>query len=323
MKILQGVVVLSPLDRLVALRDRVWSWWNTIRSMVSERSSRVSLANGGEAEEVIGENGGDNGAEGEARDVGVQEARYDEVDLGSPTAHNPYHESYQTTSNTTTSQSFHLSQFPLPPQQTFIPSRRATSQSHHSTGTSLSTTSTAVETAIQKRWLKGLSFGSGAWCWTDGPKQDMKVTSACVLFWIGFIAPWCWLIGGWYLSASGEMQPDGQYLQTVDLKWPRRDRKSSLPLSTATAATAAVGNAGRYSRMKKNISRRWNVFLGRPDERDVLPISNPTASTLFPCMHWVDPWVVRCRIAAVVSGVVIFVGVIIALIVLAGLHRTS
>lgn len=178
--------------------------------------------------------------------------------------------------------------------------------SEHSFETS--TTSTAVmESRIQHRWLQGLSFGSVRFPKPDsdakhgGADAAWRVTSAFVLFWIGFVAPWCWLIGGWYLSRSGEMEPEGQYLKTVSLHWPRGDHKDVLGLS----------NTARKE-------RRW--WSRHRASKESLPLSekHPTHGTPRVTL---DPWVRRCRVAAVVSGAVLCVGCVVTLIVVSGLHH--
>ncbi|KAI0686324.1 hypothetical protein BC835DRAFT_461114 [Cytidiella melzeri] len=80
-------------------------------------------------------------------------------------------------------------------------------------------------------------WGLAKWEGRSG-MRFVEVAPACLLFWLGFIAPWCWLIGGWLLSSnSGQMkESEGQFVHTVDreaLWWPRR-RQQPAVLRTAS-----------------------------------------------------------------------------------------
>lgn len=176
---------------------------------------------------------------------------------------------------------------------------------------------TAVETAIQRRWLRGLSFGSyrterGQW----GAKDDSArgaITSACILFFVGFFAPWCWLIGGWYLSTSGEIKPDGQYLQTVPWKWPRRRRARNV-----------VKPPKADVKLRYTLSPFWRSRV--QETMPMSPVDSRASITSLRSLKKeevvfdIDPWVVRCRIAAVISGLLLAAGIIVVLVVLAGLR---
>ncbi|TCD64892.1 hypothetical protein EIP91_003468 [Steccherinum ochraceum] len=193
-----------------------------------------------------------------------------------------------------------------------------------------STTSTAVmESRIENRWLKGLSFGSVRFQKPDevhGMHEARRATAAFVLFWVGFVAPWCWLIGGWYLSRSGEMVPDGQYLSTVSLMWPRGDYKDDLCLGNkAGPGTVNSGKHGGEVRWGDRLRAFWHRSFAKHPTKDVLPLSvknntgTPCASGEF--VEVLDPWVRRCRIAAVVSGVVLLVACIVTVIVVSEVRQ--
>ncbi|OBZ76714.1 hypothetical protein A0H81_03226 [Grifola frondosa] len=62
------------------------------------------------------------------------------------------------------------------------------------------------QSSVATGWLKGVSFGSDRFVLPPVERQRLPVTSACMLFWLGFLGPWCWLIGGWLLSTSGSGQ---------------------------------------------------------------------------------------------------------------------
>ncbi|KAH8097085.1 hypothetical protein BXZ70DRAFT_1009398 [Cristinia sonorae] len=211
--------------------------------------------------------------------------------------------------------------------------------SEHSFETS--TTSTAVmESRIQSRWLKGLSFGSVRFQKPSGKESvHAPASTAFVLFWVGFIAPWCWLIGGWYLSRSGEMEPDGQYLTTVpSLMWPRGDDPHTYTDKYHHCADADLELGTKKPVEAKAPATTWRTRLSRfpfwsphhvnqqyspKRSKEVLPLSVKHTSDDTHYMHahsevFDDPWVMRCRIAAVVSGALFVVGCIVTPIVVSG-----
>lgn len=124
-----------------------------------------------------------------------------------------------------------------------------------------------------------------------------------LLFWAGFIAPWCWLIGGWVIeprhphhphshphpldsrSRGGSLLPlwssKGRSMQSIDTMKVQH----GYPFVAPSVASLAPPS---YSRV---------TFAPRP--------ANPVK----------NPWVRRCRIAAAASGVIIVVAFVVALVV--------
>ena len=191
--------------------------------------------------------------------------------------------------------------------------------SEHSFETSTTTTA-VVDSRIQYRWLRGLSFGSVRF--QKPGKQEFRTTAAFVLFWVGFIAPWCWLIGGWYLSHSGEMVPDGQYLSTVSLMWPRGDYKDEFGFEQkAGSVKSGKGLAG----WKSKATAFWHHPFGGHSSKEVLPLSVKDTTPVPPvsesAVEALDPWVRRCRIAAIISGVILILACIVTLIVVVGVRH--
>ena len=182
-----------------------------------------------------------------------------------------------------------------------------------------STPSTSSESYIYNRWLRGVSFGSGNYEYhtprTSSRRRArsclagrLDMSSACFLFWLGFVGPWCWLIGGWMLTTEGELEPE--YIHEVP----------SLPMSVRHGKKP---DAAAETRKARNLL--WDKLF---------PLVAPSAESLAPSVHTqtsvlstrrlkkgavqvVDPWVARCRIAAIMSGVLILAVVIVALIVAA------
>ena len=65
-------------------------------------------------------------------------------------------------------------------------------------------TATVVEEDqfITERWMKTLFYSASGGkelfsTAKGGEGKQSRPSSACVLFWVGFVAPWCWLVGGW------------------------------------------------------------------------------------------------------------------------------
>lgn len=160
------------------------------------------------------------------------------------------------------------------------------------------------ESYIHKRWLRGVSYGSDRPVVPIVRRTRVRMTTACILFWIGFIAPWCWLIGGWMLL-DGEMRTEGGRSDTVLPLWMRRGRKRS----------------GLQDRDKKKLlALKLSYPLVAPSVESLSPsVHSRTSATSAPKirreLRRFDPWVIRCRIAAITSGVLLLAVCIVALIV--------
>jgi hypothetical protein len=203
-----------------------------------------------------------------------------------------------------------------------------------------------------------------------------------LLFWAGFIAPWCWLIGGWMLARSGEMVTEGLprgvredsglrtphtgstlefSLQQQQQKEPKKT--STPPLAPLRAAHVPAWSVDGYDLEKGQQQQQQHVIHGTErDDRSTWDAMKSSSAELLaslrgdydatpgshqtnfdrgsmrgkanlkalrlradamerPEAYYVqrslDRWVIRCRVAAVASGLVILVLLIIALIVLA------
>ena len=262
----------------------------------------------------------------EEEDIGVSDGMY-EVELGEPS-------SEPNTAASSASLLSHPRRFipSAPPSHDQFSTKSAT-RSQHTFQTTTSKSSTTVETLIQNRWLKGLSFGGDEYKpfnRPEGSKRDTKVNSACVLFFVGFIAPWCWLIGGWYLSKGGEMESGMSRPQTFELSsWSqKRDSKDN--------------GSRKHSRVPSGFTAKlWNPLVANAESsKDTLPAPATSKHAYHRSqLSWdrgrgkftsikvvdntpIDPWVKRCRLAAYISGCILVLAVIAAFIVWAGLRRT-
>ena len=179
-----------------------------------------------------------------------------------------------------------------------------------------SPSSSGAESRIFNRWSSEFSCGSGNYeLHVPRATSRQKVrsclggrlSSACVLFWLGFVGPWCWLIGGWMLTTEGELEPEFKH------------EVSSLPMSV---------RSGRKPSATAERKKARNLLS------KLFPLAAPSAESLTQSLHKqpsaasahelkadatqvVDAWVIRCRIAAIMSGVLILAVVIVAIIVAA------
>ncbi|KAI0717907.1 hypothetical protein C8T65DRAFT_737706 [Cerioporus squamosus] len=203
------------------------------------------------------------------------------------------------------------------------------SRSRNSSLTAPRSASPADETFLDKRWLKGLSFGSERFAFpSPGKAREGRFSCAFVLFCVGFIMPWCWLIGGWLLTSDGEVQEEerGPVLplwhkrQTPPplVKASEEERKADTDVPAASATDKNMGE-------KRAKASSWYPLLA-PSLESLTPPNKDAASTrrlkrCLPTTRRTDPWIRRCRAAAAVSGILLFAACIIAIIFAAGVHR--
>ena len=187
------------------------------------------------------------------------------------------------------------------------------------------------------------------WSEQEG-KQPAKV-----LFWTGFVAPWCWLIGGWMLARSGGTMAEGLPSGAKELELPLhmrnnlalqvqvRHQRSGETRDVPTAENEKQGTSEHHSSIWRSAkassvelldSLRGHTRRGdqvgntNANTRPNKPVKIPAKTTVRAVvMHGdvpvpilitthVDPWVSRCRVAAVVSGMFILALSIVALVVL-------
>ncbi|OCB88292.1 hypothetical protein A7U60_g4594 [Sanghuangporus baumii] len=178
--------------------------------------------------------------------------------------------------------------------------------------------------------------------WSEGEgKQPAKV-----LFWTGFLAPWCWLIGGWMLARSGETMAEGLPRGAKEPELPLHNT-SGLQLQLRQQRSREIRNAPDTEKQssEQQHSSIWQAaknssvelldsLRGLPRRADQEGNVNADKSVMSSkstvravVLHGdvpipilitprVDPWVTRCRVAAVVSGMFILALCIVALVVL-------
>jgi hypothetical protein len=105
---------------------------------------------------------------------------------------------------------------PVPPARPRPPRRVPISGSSSSSGS---------EGSIWRRWTRELSSGNSRVSRPSFSAAHRAIKSRLpplpiLLFWAGFFAPWCWLIGGW-LVAEGRWEDNGQARAALPLWKPR------------------------------------------------------------------------------------------------------
>lgn len=110
------------------------------------------------------------------------------------------------------------------------------------------------EAFIWRRWTRGLSLGSSRSRPSFSAARRAVVSRLpplpIILFWAGFIAPWCWFIGGWLIE-EGRWEDSGRARAALPLWKPRSSSSSSSSMAKrrraagkAVVGTGAGGDSG-------------------------------------------------------------------------------
>lgn len=272
------------------------------------------------------------------------------------------------------------SAFGLVPPARPRPRRRVTTPSGSGSGRSTSD-------IVWRRWTRELSLGSRlsrpSFSAARRAVKSRLPPLPILLFWAGFIAPWCWLIGGW-LIAEGRWEDNGKVRAALPLWKPRPARAASATVEkgkrprrgagagsrenqTAVAGgpllpfdpfakdleqgdAAAVAAVAAFIAQDGQVAegggartgdgaggpvggpRQWWYWVPcacwapfarlRLRHRAVVPASGPGPSpegeqvVTFVKPYSAEVWVYRCRLAAVLSAVILLIALIVAVVVL-------
>ncbi|KAF9653680.1 hypothetical protein BDM02DRAFT_3182678 [Thelephora ganbajun] len=175
-------------------------------------------------------------------------------------------------------------------------------------------TATVVEDDrfIMERWMKTLFYSAsdGKELFSTargGEQKHYLVSSTCVLFWVGFVAPWCWLIGGW-------MPPREALVLENEVKQGKQKEKVSMDVDREVVPHGEDGS-GLKKWILPDPSSSFKATARAP--------SMSSTTTLCPKeveggrLAGADPWVRRCRIASIVGGAILGLGLVAVVIVLA------
>ena len=212
---------------------------------------------------------------------------------------------------------------PIPPH-TVHPSRLGLSApSLQDFGTSISTSSSFIDRrfAPSSLYLPPASERESAH--KAGAKWTDRVDTIQVLFWLGFIAPWCWLIGGWLITAKPPSRGYGSrsgygngYHNGLG------GGGSSLPLWTNTSKSMQSFDTMRMHHGYPFVAPSVLSLTPPPppyqSQRAMVALTPKPVGLRRRGVK--NPWVKRCRIAAVTSGVLVVVAFLVALVVAATGH---
>jgi len=137
-----------------------------------------------------------------------------------------------------------------------------------------------------------------------------------VLFWLGFIAPWCWLIGGWLVTDKSSPRKHGPGSRSGYSNGYHAGLggggSSFLPLWTSKSMNS-LDSVKKYHGYPFVAPSALSLAPPPPPYQSHWPAPVLTPN---PVGRWVrNPWVRRCRIAAVTSGILIVVGLLVALVI--------
>ena len=174
-------------------------------------------------------------------------------------------------------------------------------------------TATVVEDEqfIMERWTKTLFYSASGGkelfsTAKGGERKKYPVSLTCVLFWVGFVAPWCWLVGGW-------MPPRDAPLLGRGMKGKLKE-KVSVDVDRQMVSRGGDGNG-----LKKWILPDPSLSFNATAR--ALPTSNTTTSSPKEVeevrLAVADPWIRRCRVASIIGGTILGLGLIAMFIVLA------
>ena len=162
---------------------------------------------------------------------------------------------------------------------------------------------------IMERWMKTLfySASSGRELFSiakGGERKQSPVSPACVLFWVGFVAPWCWLVGGW-------MPPKDAPLREKEGKLAER---FSEDMDKEVVSQGQEGG-GLKKWVLPDPSSSFGATARAPPTSSTTTLSSKEVQEARTATA--DPWVRRCRIASIVGGTALGLGLIVMVAVLA------
>ena len=153
----------------------------------------------------------------------------------------------------------------------------------------------ASESFIQRRWESDAGFGSGGRVTVLRTKRRawLDTTPAFWAFWLGFMCPFLWLIGGWHFTHFGEQPPRltfwefyfnaGYWKEKVIFCFGARKKRKSLEALERPTHPEQAQEMGRVSSQKKDKKRdpppvtRW-VAEKQPTEQRRERLNDPKRS---------------------------------------------
>jgi hypothetical protein len=164
---------------------------------------------------------------------------------------------------------------------------------------------------IMERWTKTLFYSASDGrellsAAKGGERKQYPVSSTCVLFWVGFVAPWCWLVGGW-------MPQRGASSLEKKMKEEKLKEKVSVDVDREMVSRGDGGGVKKW--ILPDPSSSFKVTARAPSTLNTTTVSPKEVEEAR--LAVADPWVRRCRIASIVGGIMLGLGLIAMCIVLA------
>ena len=138
-----------------------------------------------------------------------------------------------------------------------------------------------------------------------------RVDTVQVLFWLGFIAPWCWLIGGWLVTTKPPSRGYANGYHHHGLG----GGGSTLPLWTNTSKSMQSFDTMRMHHGYPFVAPSVLSLTPPPPPYQSQRTTGAVMVTPKPVGRTKNLWVRRCRVAAVTSGVMIVIAFLVAVVV--------
>ena len=141
-----------------------------------------------------------------------------------------------------------------------------------------------------------------------------------LLFWAGFLAPWCWLIGGW-LIAEGRWEESGKARAALPL-WRPRTKKDLEKGGTDVTAPRRRCKWTSWNPFTPRASTLLATLPGGGTESEDggAPAQKEKVVT-FVKPYSAEVWVYRCRLSAVISAVMLLTALIVTLVIVGGSNQ--
>jgi len=134
------------------------------------------------------------------------------------------------------------------------------------------------------------------------------MTRAHILFWLGFVAPWCWLIGGWLPEFrpknNGENRENVGGAGDVLPTWAEKGGKKY---------GHGVGLGHGYPFVSPSLESLGGSSIASSTR--ALKVTPPRQTDV------ADPWIYRCRVASGVAAIVLTAAFIVAFIIVGTRNR--
>ena len=149
-----------------------------------------------------------------------------------------------------------------------------------------------------------------------------------LLFWAGFFAPWCWLIGGW-LIAEGRWEDNGKARSALPLWRPRHHHRSSSSQKGKGKASDDLEKGAGAAKKKEeeeeavavapttSMRAHWAWWWPFAPAAPGAAVQKEKVVT-FVKPYSAEVWVYRCRLAAVISALVLLTALIVTLVIVGG-----